>query len=180
MKRIDLTGQVFGRLTVQGYSHTDTLPSGQKRAMWNAICSCGNKSIISSSNLSVTKSCGCLKKEGLNKKPFGVASFNGKYGQYKTGARIRKLPFLLSKEEFLSIVEKPCFYCGAEKTTKMKIKNCNGHFESNGIDRIDSAKGYFLENCVPCCPTCNTMKLDLSPEQFYAHIQKILLYARKV
>lgn len=33
--------------------------------------------------------------------------------------------------------------------------------------------GYFKENVVPCCKTCNFMKLRLSQEDFVKHIQKI-------
>lgn len=43
----------------------------------------------------------------------------------------------------------------------------------NGIDRIDSTKGYSADNCVPCCSKCNRMKLDHSIEDFKNHISKI-------
>ena len=43
----------------------------------------------------------------------------------------------------------------------------------NGIDRIDSSKGYSLDNCVPCCPLCNRLKSDLDKNMFLEHISKI-------
>jgi hypothetical protein len=180
MKRIDLCGKKFGLLSVVSFSHSHVLPSGQKRAMWNVVCDCGSSNVISSSNLKVTTSCGCLKKEGLNKKPFGIASFNAKYSQYVNSAKKRGFIFDLSKDQFRKIIEQPCFYCGQEKFTKTQQKNCNGYFESNGVDRIDSNKGYLLDNCVPCCSVCNKMKLDLSVDKFYEHIEKILQHLKKV
>jgi hypothetical protein len=36
----------------------------------------------------------------------------------------------------------------------------------NGIDRLDSSKGYVLENCVPCCSEINWAKRVMSFEDF--------------
>jgi hypothetical protein len=64
--RIDLTGKVFGKLTVVEYSHTKTI-EGTTYAYWQCKCTCGNKSIIQGSSLKcgATKSCGCAKLDGL-------------------------------------------------------------------------------------------------------------------
>lgn len=43
----------------------------------------------------------------------------------------------------------------------------------NGIDRIDSSKGYSIDNCVPCCTMCNRMKLDYKLSDFINHVHKI-------
>lgn len=42
-----------------------------------------------------------------------------------------------------------------------------------GIDRIDSKKGYVMSNCVSCCTTCNSMKLDLTFKDFFEHIELV-------
>src|SRR5438132_12656210 len=42
-----------------------------------------------------------------------------------------------------------CFYCGHVALEGLTL---------NGIDRVDSSKGYCLENCVACCGMCNRMK----------------------
>jgi len=60
-KRIDLTGKVFGRLTVTGYAGTSNSGS-----LWYCDCACGRKGLkISGMNLrkGATKSCGCLHRE---------------------------------------------------------------------------------------------------------------------
>jgi hypothetical protein len=62
MKKIDLTGEVYGRLTVisDDGSRTNT-----GRVLWLCECSCGNKVHVQSQNLKNgrTKSCGCLNDE---------------------------------------------------------------------------------------------------------------------
>lgn len=56
----DITGKVFGRLTVQGYSHTVG-----KRSYWLCLCECGNTKPINKADLTSksTISCGCRQKE---------------------------------------------------------------------------------------------------------------------
>src|SRR6185503_18645433 len=72
---------------------------------------------------------------------------NSRYSQGKTGAKRREVEWHLSKEEFLSILEKPCIYC-------------NGPLPDTGlgIDRMSDGEGYTLKNSVPCCSVCNFIK----------------------
>jgi len=62
MKRKDLTGKKFGRLTVICLSDKKY---GKYGLVWECACDCGNKSLVSSSNLSGGSivSCGCFSKE---------------------------------------------------------------------------------------------------------------------
>ena len=63
----DLTGRVFGRLTVICQTEDYIQPNGKHRAMWLCQCACENKSIIFVRGDSLlnghTKSCGCLDRE---------------------------------------------------------------------------------------------------------------------
>lgn len=74
MKLIDLTGNVYGRLTVieraENYKHY---------TCWLCKCECGNEAVVRSSDLrfNKTKSCGCLRKEFAQK-------LNNKHGKSKT------------------------------------------------------------------------------------------------
>lgn len=63
MKRIDLTGQCFGRLTAIEPADNDL--RGQSR--WRCRCDCGSEAIVYTYNLrnGNTKSCGCLNRENL-------------------------------------------------------------------------------------------------------------------
>ena len=60
MKRIDLSGQKFGRLTVLSFFETRN-----GRARWLCRCDCGNEKVVNATELKLgkTKSCGCLNIE---------------------------------------------------------------------------------------------------------------------
>lgn len=64
MKAIDLTGRVFGRLTVVA-RHSENTPGGQAR--WVCQCSCGGSSVSRGLALrsGKTNSCGCLRAESI-------------------------------------------------------------------------------------------------------------------
>lgn len=61
MKRKDLTGQTFGRLTVVAYAGR----AKNGNALWRCDCSCGGTAIIDGYRLrtGTTKSCGCYRRE---------------------------------------------------------------------------------------------------------------------
>lgn len=62
MRRIDLVGKVFERLTVTGLSSEKR---GSKGLLWDCSCSCGRCVSVAGADLRSgrTKSCGCLKAE---------------------------------------------------------------------------------------------------------------------
>lgn len=63
-QREDLTGHPFGRLTVQGYSHS--IKRGPRQyPYWNCRCECGTVKPVSVDNLRSghAKSCGCLSPD---------------------------------------------------------------------------------------------------------------------
>lgn len=67
MKRLDIVGKTFHRLTVVGFSHILKSASGRSYSMWNCRCVCG-KTITAKGQLLArrsdgVKSCGCLKPE---------------------------------------------------------------------------------------------------------------------
>lgn len=83
-----------------------------------------------------------------------------RYRQYQDSAKSRGLEFALTFDEFCSFWKKDCTYCGSE-------------IETIGLDRIDSSIGYNIDNVVPCCWSCNRMKLNMDSEEFIEHIIKI-------
>lgn len=66
----DLTGQVFGRLTVLGFSHYDKYSIHH----WKVRCSCGTEKIVGGSAMisGYIKSCGCLRRETTSKLRKGI------------------------------------------------------------------------------------------------------------
>ena len=69
----DLTGQVFGMLTVLEEAEPVYSASGRKNYTWLCQCSCGRKKIIPTRNLTEghAKSCGCLNKFDLTGRTYG-------------------------------------------------------------------------------------------------------------
>ena len=66
----------------------------------------------------------------------------------------------LPKDEWQEVVQKDCYYCGEENTTK-------------GIDRVDNAIGYIKSNCISCCFFCNRAKSDVSIDYFLNKVKQI-------
>ena len=69
----------------------------------------------------------------------------------------------LSHEEWLSQINKECYYCGSPPP--------------NGIDRKSNNRGYHRNNILPCCSTCNYMKGRYSKSKFCEHVRKIHEYS---
>lgn len=93
-----------------------------------------------------------------------------RFKQHKRECIRRNLENNLTKEQFAEISKKDCAYCGE------KYKNTVG----SRLDRINSKKGYTLENVVSCCYRCNTIKMALSQEELYQHIIKMLPNLKKM
>lgn len=70
------------------------------------------------------------------------------YTIYQGRALKKQIDFVITEEEYMTIIESDCYMCGK----KNSVDHCNG------IDRFDNIIGYTLENCRPCCGECNYMK----------------------
>jgi hypothetical protein len=169
---IDLTGQRFERFVVIKLDHIDKV----RGAYWLCVCDCGNKKVVTSANLkSGTKSCGCYIKEISsinNRKGYGEAAYNTLFLSYRTRANRLNYDFEFDKVTFKEITQQNCFYCGSEPKQISKVRFDTGVYIYNGIDRVDSLKGYTIENSVPCCGQCNIAKLNHRQEDFYEWIER--------
>ena len=60
-KAIDMSGMVFGELTVLERANDRVSPGGNKRIYWKCKCNCGNTTEVDGSELRKghTRSCGC-------------------------------------------------------------------------------------------------------------------------
>jgi hypothetical protein len=146
---------------------------------------CKNESVKDSLVFKKSKSCGCDRKnvnEGKLRGPktmpwqlgSGMASRNNIVSAYKIGAKKRGLPWELSNDECFVLFKQPCFYCGVcEYSLKKGIGKTSGDYTYNGIDRLDSSKGYSQENVVSCCWKCNNMKGSLSMLEFIKQVTSI-------
>lgn len=95
-----------------------------------------------------------------------------RYKSYQNNARNKDRIFELSEEDFMKITSQPCIYCGEYSDTY------NGE-QFNGIDRIDSNLGYSINNCAPCCATCNRMKMEIDVDDWINKMIQIINYFDK-
>jgi hypothetical protein len=168
-------GQVFGDWTVTIPFHTE-----KKSHVWyhKCQCMCGNEAVVHGHNLRTGKSTKCIDCRSLAREKGSLHSAKNHYfSKYVCGARNRNLKFDLTFDQFISIITRPCNYCGMEDSvtnyTAHKVIERRKGFKSNGIDRVDNNLGYTTDNCVPCCKICNSMKMTLSYDNFIAHINRI-------
>ena len=98
---------------------------------------------------------------------------------YRRRCRLKNREFALGYSEFKALVTSPCFYCGQDPTARAyNSRNGKGRkkrveHSANGIDRLDSAVGYVLDNCVSCCMQCNLSKLDFTVDEWLDHVRRL-------
>jgi hypothetical protein len=149
MIRIDLTGHVFGRLTVVSFSHKDK--SGH--SCWHCKCECGKEIIVSFGQLKqgITRSCGCLRRE--------MASINNsKHGDSHGGKQSRLYRIWMGMRSRCNNPHSKDFYLYGKRGIAVceswdAYENfrdwalSKGYNNKLSIDRVDSNLGYSPDNC---------------------------------
>lgn len=142
MKRLDLIGLKFGKLTVIKKLN---IRKG-KKVMWLCECECGRKCEVATSNLTgeKQKSCGCVKKVG-----------NPTHGLYYT--RQHRIWALMKDRCYNEKSPNYKYYGGRGIKVCEEWKNSfstfyewamnNGYADNLSIDRIDVNNDYCPENC---------------------------------
>lgn len=124
----DLTGRVFGKLTVikQG---PDLYQGGTRRAAWYCKCSCGNPELLLISGDSLrgshTKSCGCVHKE--------TCSLNNTYdlsGEYGICRMKDDKEFLFDLEDY-NLIKQYTWHCVSHGYVGTTIN----YYDENNIRR---------------------------------------------
>lgn len=196
MRLVDITGQIFGRLTVIR-KHPDP-------CMWECLCRCGKTTLATGTNLrrGNTTSCGCFHLEKLvayNQEVKSIeVSWQADLNLYvrKVGYRrnrtsrglgsnqftLRKrgqdhdehpsLQWDLTLDQYIGLVTSDCYYCGKPPHQKPKGVRMDPSLRRSGIDRVDNSKGYALENCVSCCVFCNREKRAQTIGQFVENTRR--------
>lgn len=175
MKGPDLTGRRINKLLVQEFSHLDK--DGRKR--WKCLCDCGDTYYPSTIQLNRSNpiigcpKCAHLKRiEGIRKPGSGLRRH---LNVYQAGARTRNHEFSITLEEFEKLVLSDCHYCGQAPEPRT-FSTAKEYFNFNGIDRKDNDTGYTIENCVPCCKTCNFNKRNSTYSEFNAWLDRITVF----
>lgn len=165
----DLEGCRFGKLLVV----SATRRRREGLMVWQCKCDCGETTHFDTQDLRYFKNdnCGCASKrpaalhwrkdirnfqEGPKTKTLQQA-----YRHLRQGAKKRFLPFNISLEQFTETAQAPCSYCGCKS------------FPFGGVDRLDSAIGYELDNIAPACGICNRAKGCMTTAEFRAWVEGV-------
>lgn len=149
-KFIDITGKVFGRLTVLLYSHT------RGHCYWNCQCECGNLTVVNSRDLrnGHTKSCGCLSSEV-------TACRNTTHGHHRRDKTTKTYRAWKNMKDRCSNPKNPRYarYGGRRITVCNRWQNSYENFFADigeapspeySIDRIDNDGHYSCGKCEQC------------------------------
>ena len=189
-------GKRQGRLLVTEVLISSKGDSDKRRGVYKCICDCGNVIEVFGTQIKQGKcSCGCLQYEarfgtGYRKRKPDRVTYTIQYQNHQRSAKERGyIP--LDKDRWKEMVLKECHYCGEidNRNTMAQMSQRKGFVKDvtveeiamyevpcNGIDRIDSKKGYELDNIVPCCAQCNYMKIQYPQEQFLKKAEQIHTY----
>lgn len=104
-----------------------------------------------------------MRREQYKKDNFELYVFR----EYQQSAKKRELDFTLTLEQLTQFIKSECFYCGHIPEFE--------NYERSGLDRVDSAQGYILENIVACCSRCNYAKQTMSVDEFFGMCKAIVI-----
>jgi hypothetical protein len=185
--RKDWTGQKYHSLTFL----TPTDRRSGKSVMWEALCDCGNITVVRPVDVvkGHTRGCGCQKLKGAVERGKLTRKFDPRISSARAVWR-RTYNDGLSFENFLRLSQLNCHYCNSAPSRIYNLASKNyrytsdlqkleGNFTFNGLDRVDNKLGHNIENVVPCCAKCNYMKMDQTQEEFFAHMRKILAHCNE-
>jgi hypothetical protein len=167
-KRLDITGQRFGRLTAVrptgGFVKRHDRDTNAS-VCWLFKCDCGKEIERGANAVKAGRclSCGCSRK-----KKTAIELANKKaWFDYRARAKAKGFEFSLERSQFEKMVVDICHYC--RRPPMFGYRQTGGLI--NGIDRVDSDRGYTINNVVTCCKICNAGKKDLSYEEFMLYLK---------
>jgi len=191
-RRIDLTGSKFGRLTAISPGPDTRRKSGRLDNSWVCRCDCGNIVTVLTSNLGGnTKSCGCLNfdtrskrfkgnKYSYNLQRKGTKNIKQTYfNSLKRNAIRGHKEFNITIDYMQELLESQMFKCALSGEDiimdpyNTKKRFGVGNLNTASLDRIDSSKGYTIENVQWIHKDVNRMKSDYPQQEFISWCKKI-------
>lgn len=139
-KRKDLTGKIYGKLTVLSYSHSDK----SNQSMWLCQCDCGKTTTARATSLTSgrLKSCGCYNKESHTK--HGASNTK----EYQTWIRIKDRCLNPNNKSYKDYGGRGITICskwiGSFETFLEEVGVAPSKYHS--IDRIDNEGSYAKDN----------------------------------
>lgn len=177
----DLAGMTFGFLTV--LRKAPLRPKWKYRIYWVCRCKCGTETEAESYKLQHGDIKACRRRcyqistsSVARAKPRLTPeerSFRRFLHTYASSKNAKRYCFSLTEQEFRKVTQEPCAYCGTPPSLGFRTAYATSPYVCNGVDRVDSSKGYETGNVVACCTQCNRMKLDTQVDKFLLQIARI-------
>lgn len=172
MRRIDVLGKTFGRLKCLKESGKDN----HGHITWLCKCDCGNEVVKAGTHLKngYVVSCGCYKSDTIKKiRRKGTKNISGSYfSSIRSNARHKNREFSLDINYLQNLLEQQNFQCAISGLNLiMELDNSFDITKKQGIntaslDRIDSSKGYTVNNVQWVHVDVNRMKSNFSEDRF--------------
>lgn len=118
----------------------------------------------------------------MAKLAFGESAFRHLLTRYKFNAKNSNVEWNLDTETFRGLTKSNCAYCGKVPSQICKGSvpaKVNGSYTYNGVDRLDSSRGYTPENVVSCCGVCNIMKNTKTVDEFISACRAVVQHLNK-
>ncbi len=174
----DLTGQRFNKLVVTSFHGKDS----KGNSMWNCKCDCGNEKPIRGCSLvsKNTTACGCRRFGSSQPQWTGVGEMTGNFwSQFLNSAKHRgeftKYEVSITKQEAWDLFLKQDRKCAISGLPITLAKSTKEQFTAS-LDRIDSNKGYSLENIQWVHKHINMMKQAYSKDYFIQMCKEVAKY----
>lgn len=141
--RKDISGQKFGRLTVQSFSHTDA----HRRATWVCLCDCGKTALVAGISLrnGHTASCGCLFDERAE-----LGTLRHGYSNtpvWNAWVRMRSRCDKTSMDRFENYGGRGISYCDRWSVFENFLEDMGEPPEAGTLERKNVNDNYTKENC---------------------------------
>lgn len=141
----DLVGKVFGRLTVVSFSGRKVKGECQAKTYWNCTCECGTDKELDGGNLvsGAVMSCGCLRREVLDKTTHGLFHTT----HYNVWSKLIQRCTDPSNKSYPDYGGRGIHVCERWLNLASFVADMGPRPEGASIDRIDNNGDYEPGNC---------------------------------
>jgi len=146
---------------------------------WKCLCGCGKNTILVGSAIGINRTCGCshfrLGNKSCHFKGYGEI-YSSLWTSIQIGARERNLEFNITIEDAWNLFIKQnrkCVLSGEILTFRSKSEIADG---TASLDRIDSSKGYTIDNIQWIHKDLNFAKQKLSQHEFINLCKKVAYF----
>lgn len=175
-RTVNLSGMIFGTWNVIEFYGYDK----HHEALWLCRCGCGVEKPVKAAYLLRGTSKKCKTCARPVRKPLTTLPHSF-WTNVQRNAKKRNIPMEISKEQCYDLLIKQKYRCALSGLEIYMSLNESEHMEGSttaSIDRIDSAKGYYLDNIQWIHKDVNYMKHTFDQQYFLDICEKIVMVSR--